>query len=140
MRDPAVVFILIDLNRMLFLRIAFKQIKVIRSDIYTFLQFTRVNMHSVNGALEEKPCISGSGIFGSQFYISSQIFGSRFYVSSQIFGHYFSDQNGTSPFNMGRGYSPPPPPPRSGDPFNFHKACIAAALQLAFMCMRALFL
>ena len=45
------VFIRIDLNRMLFLRITSKRIKVIRSDIYTFLQFTRLNMHSVNGAL-----------------------------------------------------------------------------------------
>ena len=44
--------------------------------------------------LERKPSVSVSQIFGSQ-------------VSSRIFGYYFSGQNGTSPFVMGRGNPPP---------------------------------
>ena len=44
------IFFRIDPNQMLFLRIASKQIKLIQTNIYTFLQFTRVNLHNVNGA------------------------------------------------------------------------------------------
>ena len=43
--------------------------------------------------LEGTPSVSGSRVFRSQFE-----------VTSQIFGYYFSGQNGTLPFVMGRGY------------------------------------
>ena len=45
------IFKRIDPSRILFLCIASKRIKVIRINIYTFLQFTRVNLHGVNEAL-----------------------------------------------------------------------------------------
>ena len=44
------IFTRIDPNRILFLRIASKRIKVIRINIYTVLEFTRVNLRSVIGA------------------------------------------------------------------------------------------
>ena len=45
--------------------------------------------------VEGKRSLSGSGIFGSQFQVSSRTFGS-----------YFVYQNGTPPFVMGRRYPP----------------------------------
>ena len=54
-----------------------------------------------SASLKEKPSVSGSRIFGYQFY-----------VISQIFGYYLSGQNGRLWVIMGRGYPPPNPPPR----------------------------
>ena len=52
------IFTRIDLNRILFLHIASKRIKVIRISIDMFLQFTRVTLQSVNGAQEQSQEVS----------------------------------------------------------------------------------
>ena len=44
------IFLRTDPHRILFLPIASERIKLIRTNIYTFYQFTRVNLHGVNGA------------------------------------------------------------------------------------------
>ena len=42
------IFLRVDPNRIPFLRIASKQLKLMRTNIYTFLQFTRGNLHGIN--------------------------------------------------------------------------------------------